>query len=69
MQNVDSIANVNGVDVVFLGPTDLSQSLGFPGNVGHPVVQEAMKKAFASILQSGKAAGDCGQLRKRSCPF
>lgn len=60
LTNTVPIAGVPGVDVVFLGPSDLSQSLGYPGAAHHPVVQEAMEKAFAAILQTGKAAGTAG---------
>ena len=36
VDRVDEIAAIDGVDVVFLGPTDLSNSLGVPGELGHP---------------------------------
>ena len=60
LAHIDAIAGVEGIDVVFIGPSDLSQSLGHPGEAGHPVVSEAMQAAFASILKSGKAAGTTG---------
>ena len=34
--NLDAILNVEGIDVAFIGPYDLSQSLGFPGQLRHP---------------------------------
>jgi hypothetical protein len=58
--NIESIAGVEGVDVLFVGPSDLSQSLGYPGAADNPVVQEAMQHAFATIIKSGKSAGTAG---------
>ena len=44
INNLDEILKVEGVDIVFIGPYDLSQSLGVPGEVTHPKVIEAMEK-------------------------
>ena len=44
IKNLDEIIKVEGVDILFIGPYDLSQSLGLPGQVNHPQVVEAMKK-------------------------
>ena len=60
LAHIDSIARVEGIDVVFIGPSDLSQSLGHPGDASHPVVSEAMQSAFAAVLRTGKAAGTTG---------
>jgi 4-hydroxy-2-oxoheptanedioate aldolase len=60
--NIGEIAAVEGVDVLFVGPSDLSQSLGYPGQSGHPVVKEAINGAFAAIAASGRAAGTAGNL-------
>ncbi|BBP59186.1 4-hydroxy-2-oxoheptanedioate aldolase [Pseudomonas sp. St316] len=57
LANLDEIAAVEGVDGVFIGPADLSASMGFRGNPGHPVVQAAIEDAIARIRQAGKAAG------------
>jgi 4-hydroxy-2-oxoheptanedioate aldolase len=54
---VDEIAAVDGVDVVFLGPTDLSHSLGVPGESGHPLVTEHLERAAAATLAAGKVLG------------
>ena len=43
IQNLDEILSVPGIDIIFIGPYDLSQSLGLPGNVHHPKVIEQMK--------------------------
>lgn len=40
IQNLDEIIDVSGYDVLFVGPYDLSQSLGVPGQVNHKLVEE-----------------------------
>lgn len=57
LENIDAIAAVDGIDGIFIGPADLSASLGYPDDAGNPVVQDAIHKAFDSILSHGKAAG------------
>ena len=42
IKDIDNILKVDGIDVVFIGPYDLSQSLGVPGQLSHPLVIEAM---------------------------
>ncbi|MDR7096726.1 aldolase/citrate lyase family protein [Hydrogenophaga laconesensis] len=57
LKNLDAIAATPGVDGVFIGPADLSASLGHVGNPGHPEVQAAIDDAIARILRAGKAPG------------
>jgi 4-hydroxy-2-oxoheptanedioate aldolase len=57
LDNLDAIAAVDGVDGVFIGPADLSASLGHVNNPGHPEVQAAIESAIARIVKAGKAAG------------
>lgn len=57
LANLEAIAAVQGVDGIFIGPADLSASLGHVGNPGHPEVQAAIEDAIARINQAGKAAG------------
>ena len=57
LQNLDAIAATPGVDGVFIGPADLSASLGHVGNAAHPEVQAAIEDAIARILKAGKAPG------------
>ena len=57
LANLDAIAAVTGVDGVFIGPADLSASMGYRGNPGHPDVQAAIEDAIARIQKAGKAAG------------
>ena len=57
LDNLDAIAAVEGVDGVFIGPADLSASMGHIGEQDHPRVRAAMEDAFARILRAGKAPG------------
>ena len=57
LDNLDAIANTDGVDGVFIGPSDLSAGLGHLGNIPHPVVQTAIDDAIKRIRKAGKAPG------------
>ena len=57
LKNLDAIAATPGVDGVFIGPADLSASMGHVGNAAHPEVQAAIADAIARILKAGKAPG------------
>jgi len=57
IDNLAAIARVDGVDGVFLGPSDLSASYGHRGNPGHPEIVAAIEAAIAAIVAAGKAAG------------
>ena len=50
------IAAVDGIDMLLVGPRDMSQSAGDPGNVDHPKVAQAMEKVAASARACGKVA-------------
>ncbi len=57
LAQLEAIASVDGVDGVFIGPADLSASLGHIGNPGHPEVQAAIKGAVERLAAVGKPAG------------
>jgi len=57
LENLDAIAAVEGVDGVFIGPSDLSAALGHLGKPSHPDVQQAIETAIGRIRASGRAAG------------
>ena len=57
INNLDEILSVPGIDVIFIGPYDLSQSLGIPGQVNHPLVTEKMKEVILKCKQSKVAVG------------
>ncbi|WP_372088174.1 HpcH/HpaI aldolase/citrate lyase family protein (plasmid) [Tistrella mobilis] len=54
---LEEIATVDGVDGVFIGPSDLAASMGHLGRPGHPEVQAALKDAATRIAATGKAPG------------
>ncbi|KAB2329558.1 hypothetical protein F7731_22200 [Cytobacillus depressus] len=57
LANLDSILEVNGIDVIYIGPLDLSQALGYPGQVEHPIVQETIHSMVKTIRDKGIAVG------------
>jgi 4-hydroxy-2-oxoheptanedioate aldolase len=57
IENVDEILGVEGIDVFFVGPSDLSQSMGYPGNPEEPAVRSAIETALEKIVGAGKIAG------------
>ncbi len=54
---LDEILAVDGVDAVFIGPSDLAASMGHLGQPGHPEVKAAVETAIGQIAAAGKAAG------------
>ena len=57
VEAADNIAAVEGVDVLFVGPLDLSVNLGCPGDFSQPHFVAALKKVIASCERQGKVAG------------
>jgi len=57
VDHVDEIAAVDGVDVLFVGPMDLSISLGIARQWDHPVFSSAVNKVVSACRKAGKAAG------------
>ena len=57
VRNVDEILKVDGVDVFFIGPSDLSQALGHPGNPKAPPVAQAIESMLGKIVAAGKTPG------------
>ena len=57
VDNINDILAVDGVDVVFIGPSDLSHSLGHAGNPGHPLVQEHIDRVVEATLKTDVALG------------
>jgi 2-keto-3-deoxy-L-rhamnonate aldolase RhmA len=57
LEQVDAIAAVPGVDVLWLGHFDLTNFLGIPGQFSHPQYREAVKRIVAAAERNGKAAG------------
>lgn len=57
LSNIEAMAAIDGVDGIFVGPSDLAADLGYLGNPGHEVVQQAVETALARIIACNKAAG------------
>jgi 2-keto-3-deoxy-L-rhamnonate aldolase RhmA len=57
LQNIDAIAATAGVDVLFVGPNDLSLSLGVFGQMKHPLYQQAIQDVARAARDHGKATG------------
>jgi 4-hydroxy-2-oxoheptanedioate aldolase len=57
IKNIEQIAAVKGVDVLFIGSGDLSTSMGYPGQQAHPEVQALMEDGVKRICKAGVVAG------------
>ena len=57
IENLNSILALDGFDGIFIGPYDLAQSAGYPGQINHPIVLEYMKSIIDVVLTSGKELG------------
>ena len=57
VEQAEAIAGVDGADVLFVGPTDLSASLGLERNFDHPEFRKALAKVVAACKSNGKAPG------------
>jgi 4-hydroxy-2-oxoheptanedioate aldolase len=57
VENIAEIVKVRGVDVLFIGSGDLSQSMGYPGQPTHPEVQALMERGVKQIREAGISAG------------
>lgn len=57
LDNLEQIVSLEGIDIVFLGPYDLSQSFGHPGQTNHPEVVNKMKQAVTLAKNHNKIIG------------
>ena len=57
LAELDAILAVPGLDVLFVGPNDLAQSMGFPGQPGHPEVTAVADQVVASAVAKGIKLG------------
>lgn len=76
MDNLEAIAAVEGVDGLFVGPADLSASLGHLGDMAHPDAAAAIDRTFDRIIATGKPVGtvtggsaNAKRLFARGCSF
>ena len=54
MDIIEDVVAVEGIDGIFIGPYDLSASLGHPGVFEAPVVKEAQEKVIKAVKDAGK---------------
>jgi 2-dehydro-3-deoxyglucarate aldolase/4-hydroxy-2-oxoheptanedioate aldolase len=57
VKNLEGILDVEGIDVAFVGPNDLTQSLGIMGQKEHPEYLEAIDKIITTAKQKNKFSG------------
>lgn len=57
LEVLEGIAAVDGIDMIFLGPFDMSQSLGIPGQIDHPRMDEVRRRVLSVTAAAGKPAG------------
>ena len=57
MDHIDELLQVDGIDVFFIGPSDLSQSMGHPGNPKAPAVARAIETGFRKMVAAGRTPG------------
>ena len=57
VNNLTEILTVDHIDVFFVAPSDLAQSMGHLGEPGHPEVQATIDKAIEQIINAGRTAG------------
>ena len=69
LDQIEAIAAIDGVDGIFIGPADLSASMGYPGQPRHPEVDAAINDAIRRIRKAGKAPGILmvDETRAREC--
>jgi len=69
VRNIDAICAVPGIDAVFVGPYDLSGSMGLTGQVSHPQVIEAIDKVRIAAQKAGRRLGIYGHTPDKALPF
>jgi len=66
--NADAIAAVPGVDVLMFGTSDLTATMGIPGQIGHPDVRKAYETVGAACAKHGKFMGMGGVYDEKVAP-
>ncbi len=57
IEGIDEILDIEGIDAVFLGPVDMSMSLGVPGDAEHPKVEKAIRTIVGKAQRKHIATG------------
>ena len=63
MEELDEICQIEGIDMIFFGPADYSQSIGIPGKFDDPRIMDARIKVVDTARKYGKFAGTVGSLQ------
>jgi 4-hydroxy-2-oxoheptanedioate aldolase len=67
LEDLDLILNLENFDILFIGPYDLSQSLGIPGDIYNPIIQDHLKEIVVKAERKGKQVGTFyDELERRS---
>ena len=69
IENIEDIVKLDGLDAILIGPYDLSASLGKPGEINAPVVQDAIDKVVDSCQTAGGRIGIFGVTAKAVLPY
>lgn len=62
LEQLEQIASVAGIDMLFFGPGDFSQGIGHPGEMNHPRIAETRRRVASVARAHGKFAGTVGTL-------
>jgi 4-hydroxy-2-oxoheptanedioate aldolase len=62
LDELEEIASVEGIDMLFFGPGDFSQSIGTPGDFSNPLIDQTRRRIAKVALEHGKFAGTVGSL-------
>jgi 4-hydroxy-2-oxoheptanedioate aldolase len=57
LNHLEAVAAIDGIDVLFIGPSDLSMELGIFGQLDHPLFRDALKATVSAAEKAGKATG------------
>jgi 4-hydroxy-2-oxoheptanedioate aldolase len=60
LEDLEAIASLEGVDMLFFGPGDFSQAIGAPGRMDHPLIRETRERIARVCAEHGKLAGTVG---------
>lgn len=69
VDHINDIANLKGVDAILIGPYDLSASLGVPGEIEHPIVQDAINKIMTACKEANVSMGFFGVSAEAVLPY
>lgn len=69
VENINEIASLDGVDAILIGPYDLSASLGVPGEIDQPIVQDAINEIMNACQKANVSMGFFGVSAEAVLPY